>query len=398
MMVKGKTIVLGITGGIAAYKVVEVASRLKKMGAKVRCIMTKGATEFITPLTLQSITHEAVAVDMFSPPQNWNISHISLAQAADCILIAPATYNCIGKVAQGLADDLLTATIAASKAPVLFAPAMNTNMYQNPILQKNIAFLRELGYGFIEPARGRMACGTVGEGRLPEPEHIVEDMMGFVSPQDLSGVAILITAGPTWERLDPVRLLTNPSSGKMGYALARAASRRGAQVTLITGPTHVTPPRGLHQVIRVESTRDMLAAVLSHAPGMEVIIKAAAPSDFRPRTFQKEKVKKDAGETTIFLEPNVDILESVGQEKEDQILVGFAAETEHILENARGKLKKKNLDMIIANPVHQEGSGFAADANQGYLITRDYQKEIPLMDKLDLAHLILDEVLLLQKK
>lgn len=398
-MLQGKTIVLGISGGIAAYKAVDLASRLIKQGARVRVIMTRSACKLVQPITLQSITGEPVATGLFDQPARWDIEHIELATAADLFLIAPATYNIIGKVARGIADDLLSTAIAATTAPVLFAPAMNTRMYENPILQANIRELQELDYSFIEPDVGRMACGTEGAGRLAENERIIEEVIRALTPKDLPGMRLLVTAGPTREHIDPVRIMTNPSTGKMGFALAQAALRRGAQVTLISGPTDLRPPWGLQEMVRVDTTGEMLEAVVERCLDQDVLIKAAAPMDFRPaETFTMKVKKEQQAEMAVALQRNEDILEVIGGKKGDRILVGFAAETENVLDNARDKLKRKKLDFIVANDVLAGGSGFAEDTNQAILVFSDSHKELPPLSKLDLAHRILDEVQKLRRE
>jgi len=398
-LLQGKTIVLGISGGIAAYKAVDLASRMIKQGARVRVIMTSSACKLIQPITLQSITGEPVATGMFDQSARWDIEHIELASAADLFLIAPATYNIIGKVARGIADDLLSTTIAATNAPVIFAPAMNTRMYENPILQANIRELQELDYSFIEPDVGRMACGTEGAGRLAENERIIEEVIRALTTKDLPGMRLLVTAGPTREHIDPVRIMTNPSTGKMGFALAQAALRRGAQVTLISGPTDLRPPWGLQEMVRVETTGEMLEAVGERCLDQDVLIKAAAPMDYRPAETYTMKVKKEQqAEMAVALQRNEDILEIIGRKKGDRILVGFAAETENILDNARDKLKRKYLDFIVANDVLADGSGFAADTNQAILVFPDAHEELPPLSKLDLAHRILDEVQKLRRE
>jgi len=398
-LLQGKTIVIGVSGGIAAYKAVDIVSRMVKQGAKVRVIMTKAACELVRPITFQSITHQPVATEMFSEPANWNIQHIDLATEADLILVAPATYNIIGKVASGIADDLLTTTISATKAPVLFAPAMNTRMYENPILQANLRKLQEMDYSFIEPEVGRLAEGSSGKGRLADNEIIIEEVIRALTPKDLAGMRLLVTAGPTQEFIDPVRVLTNPSSGKMGYAIVQAALRRGAQVTLITGPTHLKSPWGLNELVRISTTSEMLEAVVKRCLDHDVIIKAAAPMDFRPKETFKMKVKKEEKkELVLALERNEDILEAIGREKGDRILVGFAAETENIVANAQEKLKRKYLDFIVANDVSAEGSGFGVDTNQATLVFPDSYENLPPATKFDLGNRILDEVQILRRE
>ncbi len=398
-MLQGKTIVIGVSGGIAAYKAVDIASRMVKQGAKVRVIMTKAACELVRPITFQSITHQPVATEMFSEPANWNIQHIDLATEADLILIAPATYNLIGKVASGIADDLLTTTISATNAPVVFAPAMNTKMFENPIFQENMRRLLEMDYSFIEPDTGRLAEGTSGKGRLADNERIIEEVIRTLTPKDLPGMRLLVTAGPTQEFIDPVRVLTNPSTGKMGFAIAQAALRRGAQVTLISGPTYLKPPLGLNEFVAVTTTGEMLEAVLERCLNQDVIIKAAAPMDFRPVETSKMKVKKEEKqEMVLSLERNEDILETIGRKKGDRIFVGFAAETENIVTNAQEKLKRKQLDFVVANDVSIEGSGFGVDTNQATLVFPESHESLPVMEKVELANRILDEVQKLRRE
>ncbi len=398
-MLAGKTVVMGICGGIAAYKAVDVASRLKKLNAQVKIIMTAAACEFVTPLTFRSITHNPVAVGLFGEPAFWDIKHIELATAGDLFLIAPATLNIIGKVASGIADDLLSTTIAATKAPVLFIPAMNTNMYNNELFKANVDKLLKAGYYFIEPEEGEMACGTKGVGRFPHSEMIVERVIRHLHTADLQNINILITAGPTQESIDPVRIVTNRSSGKMGYAIALAAARRGASVTLISGPTNLTVPTGLQEFVGVESTRDMLEEVMARYPQNNVLIKAAAPMDFRPAQYYSEKIKKEGNDDlSLHLVRNDDILARIGQDKRGLILVGFAAETENIIANAKEKLIAKKLDMIVANEVGRKGVGFREDDNQAVLIQPNRKLELPKMPKSELADIILTEVLRLINK
>ncbi len=398
-MLAGKTVVMGICGGIAAYKAVDVASRLKKLNAQVKIIMTAGACEFVTPLTFRSITHNPVAVGLFGESTFWDIKHIELAAVADLFLVAPATFNMIGKVASGIADDLLSATLAATKAPVLFVPAMNTNMYTNEIFQANMDKLVKAGFYFLEPEDGAMACGTKGVGRFPPGEIIVEEVIRHLHVTDLDNINILVTAGPTQESIDPVRILTNRSSGKMGYAIALAAVRRGASVTLVSGPTNLAVPIGLKEFVGVESTQDMLREVLARYSQNDVLIKAAAPMDFRPGQYLDEKIKKEGkNDFSLHLIRNDDILARVGEDKKGLILVGFAAETENVIANAKEKLMAKNLDMIVANEVGREGTGFREDDNQAILIKTDDQLELPKMPKGGLADIILTETLKLINK
>lgn len=391
---QGKTIVLGVTGGIAAYKAAEVASRLTRHGAVVVTVMTAHATRFVAPLTFQSLTGQPVHTDLFAAEADWRIDHVSLGDRADVLLIAPATANILGKLAAGIADDLLTTTVCAAAAPVLLAPAMNLRMWKNPITQRNVDTLRALGYHFVGPGRGRLACGDTGWGRLAEPEAIVEAVCGLLSREcDYTGVRVLITAGPTREPLDPVRFLSNRSSGKMGCALAAAAAARGAAVTLVAGPLSTPPPAGV-RVIQVVTAQDMWTAVEAEAARHRLLICAAAVADFRPERVSPEKIKKEAGGAdTIRLVPTVDILQELGRRKRNQVLVGFAAETENLVENATKKLRAKNLDLIIANDVGRPGAGFEVDTNRVTLLWPDGRREVlPLQSKRLLADEILNRV------
>ncbi|KXZ39596.1 phosphopantothenoylcysteine decarboxylase / phosphopantothenate--cysteine ligase [Alkalithermobacter thermoalcaliphilus JW-YL-7 = DSM 7308] len=400
-MLKGKNIVIGITGGIAVYKSCDIVSRLKKLNANVYVIMTRSATEFVTPLTFQSLSQNYVVVDMFKEPKTWDIEHISLAQKADLFLIAPATANIIGKIANGIADDMLSTTVMATKAPVLIAPAMNTNMYENKIVQSNIKKLKELGYDFIDPEEGRLACGDVGKGKLASPEVIVDKIVKELTlSKDLKGTKILITAGPTRETIDPVRYITNRSTGKMGYAIATQAVKRGALVTLISGPTNIDKPLGLSKFIKVESANQMYNAVMENIKDQHVIIKSAAVADYKPKKVSDRKIKKTDDNLFIELERNNDILKEIGQIKQDKILVGFAAETHDLIENAKQKIKKKNLDFIVANDLLQEGAGFGVDTNIVKIIDKNGDiHPFPKMSKEDIANVILDKIkLLLENK
>lgn len=392
-MLHGKNIVLGVTGGIAAYKAVEIVSRLKKAGAAVHVIMTEEATKFVTPLTFRELSTNPVAVQMWEEPKTWNIEHIALATLADLFLIAPATANIIGKIANGIADDMLSTTVMATKAPVVISPAMNTNMYLNPITQQNIEKLTALGYHFIEPATGMLACGVDGPGRLPEPASVVEYVEKlFKSSCSLAGKKVLITAGGTREPLDPVRYIGNRSSGKMGYALAAAAAERGATVLLISGPTNLSAPRGT-TLIKVESAEEMRNAVLAEYNDTDIVIKAAAVSDYRCAERAEHKIKKNDEVLTIVLEKNPDILAELGRLKTKQVLVGFAAETEQLVTYATEKLNRKNADMIVANNVMLPGAGFNTDTNIVKLLFRDGRVEdLPKMEKSQLAEIILDKI------
>jgi phosphopantothenoylcysteine decarboxylase/phosphopantothenate--cysteine ligase len=397
-MLRGKTIVLGVTGGIAVYKAVELLRLLTKAGAVVHVVMTRAATEFVTPLTFQTLSGQPVHIELFNLISEQQIGHISLAERADLFIVAPATANFIGKVAGGIADDLLTTTIMATRAPVLIAPAMNVNMYQNPIYRENEARLKEHGYLFVAPACGMLACGYEGEGKLQAPEQILEEAVAALTPQPLAGERLLVTAGPTREEIDPVRFISNHSSGKMGYAIARQARLRGAEVTLVTGPTSLAVPYGV-EVIRVESAAEMREAVLAKLEAIDIVIKAAAVADYRPTLRAEMKVKKTASHLAIELEKNPDILAEIGARKEGRTLVGFAAETEDLVVNATSKLNRKNLDMVVANDVSQEGAGFHVDTNIAKLLFRDGRvEELPLMGKEELAGIILDRVAVLRRE
>jgi phosphopantothenoylcysteine decarboxylase/phosphopantothenate--cysteine ligase len=391
-MLKGKKIVLGITGGIAAYKAAELTRECVKREASVRVIMTKNAAEFITPLTLQTLSGHPVFMDMYVPMRDFEMAHISLAEFADAVVIAPATANVIGKIASGLADDLLTTTVMATKAPVLICPAMNTNMYGNIIVKENINKLSASGYLFIEPAFGELACRAEGYGRLAEIPDIMEEIESVLTDKDLMGENILVTAGPTREPFDPVRFITNYSSGKMGYALAIAGKRRGANVTLISGPSALPVPRGVKH-ISVSTAVEMRDAVMENMETASVIIKAAAVADYRPQVRMNTKIKKREGELAVRLERNPDIIAEVGKKKGNRILVGFAVETENLMENARTKLREKNMDIIVANDVTQEGAGFGYDTNIVKIIGTDGNiEDVPLMDKMEAADRILNRI------
>jgi phosphopantothenoylcysteine decarboxylase / phosphopantothenate---cysteine ligase len=388
----GKTIVLGVSGGIAVYKAVELLRLLSKAGADVHVIMTKAATEFVTPLTFQTLSNNPVHTELFNLIQEQEIGHISLADRSDLFLIAPATANVIGKIAHGIADDLLTTTVMATKAPVLLAPAMNVNMYQNPLYQENEARLRRHGYFFVDAESGSLACGWEGSGRLAGPWRIFDEACALLAPHDFSGETVLITAGPTREELDPVRYITNHSSGKMGYALAQAARHRGARVLLVSGPTCLEPPPGV-ELVRVESACQMREAVMARVADCSVVIKAAAVADYRPVVRSGEKLKKRGEQLTLELEKNPDILAELGQLEKRPLLVGFAAETTDLQAHAAIKLAAKNLDMIVANDVSQEGAGFNVSTNIARLLYRDGRVEsLELMPKEQLADLILDRV------
>ena len=397
-MLENKKIVLGITGGIAAYKAAELTRALIKAGAEVRVVMTKNAMQFITPLTLQTLSKGQVYTEMFASTDQYDMAHIALADFADAFVVAPATGNVIGKIASGIADDLLTTAIMAQNKPTLICPAMNDKMLANPVVQDNIRKLRQFGYTVMESGVGELACKTSGSGRLPEIPDIVEAVASILTPKDFAGERVLITAGPTEEPLDPVRFITNLSSGKMGYALALAAHQRGAQVTLISGPTKLYPPP-VKEIIFVRTALEMYHAVMDHYSKATVIIKAAAVADYRPVSLASEKIKKDKGLTGIELTRNPDIIAEIGSKKKKGILVGFAMETQDLLANARQKLLKKNMDMIVANSLREAGAGFQTDTNIITIIDRN-GKTVALdkMTKRNAAHRILDHIRTLSKK
>lgn len=393
-MLKEKTILLGVTGGIAAYKSASLASRLVKAGAEVRVIMTEHATNFINPITFETLTGHKCITDTFDRNFEFQVEHVSLAKKADVIMVAPATANVIAKLAHGLADDMLTTTILASHAPKLIAPAMNTGMYENPVTQDNLALLKKYGMEVIEPAAGHLACGDEGKGKMPEPEILYEHILrSCACKQDMKGLKVLVTAGPTQEAVDPVRFLTNHSSGRMGYSIAKACMLRGADVTLVTGRTALTPPLFV-DVVPVVSAKDMYDAVISRSNEMDIIIKAAAVADYRPVHVAEEKVKKSDGSFSLELERTDDILKYLGEHKKSgQFLCGFSMETENMLENSRKKLEKKHLDMIAANNLKVPGAGFETTTNIITIITPDSVKELELMSKDDAAFRLLDEIL-----
>jgi phosphopantothenoylcysteine decarboxylase/phosphopantothenate--cysteine ligase len=387
-----RTIVLGVTGGIAAYKAAELIRRLVSLGARVHVIMTRHACEFITPLTLQTVSGNPVVTGMFDLYAEHEIGHIALAERAAMLLIAPATAGCIGKIAGGIADDMLSTVVMATKAPVLIAPAMNVNMWENPVVQRNIADLKTRGYHFVDPGSGDLACGVQGTGRLADIDDIIEGALTALSPGDFAGTHVLITAGPTREYLDPVRFLSNPSTGKMGFALARTLCRRGASVTLISGPVSLSPPRQATYV-PVVSAREMAEAVERCFADADIVIKTAAVGDYRPRQAAYHKLKKSTAPLTLELEPTEDILASLGARKGRRILIGFAAETTELVQHARDKCLRKNLDLIVANDVSRPDAGFAADTNRALLISPDGSvDELPLMSKDDLAGRICDRL------
>ena len=391
-MLKGKTILLGVTGGIAAYKAAALASALVKQQAAVEVVMTQNATQFITPLTFEQLTGRRVMVDTFDRNFSHQVEHISLAQRTDLVMVAPATANVCAKLAHGLADDMLTTTILACRCPKLIAPAMNTNMYENPVTQDNLDILRKYGWDVISPASGRLACGAVGAGKLPEPEDLLQHILKYLAlPHDLAGKNLLVTAGPTQEALDPVRYLTNHSTGKMGYAIARMAMLRGANVTLVSGPTQIAPPPFV-KVVPVTSASEMFQAVAEAAPQADMIFKAAAVADYTPETVADNKLKKADDSLSIPLKRTQDILQYLGRHrKEGQVICGFSMETENMLENSRKKLSKKNVDMICANNLKVAGAGFGVDTNILTIITKDTVQPLPLMSKEQAANAILDQ-------
>ena len=393
-MLKGKTVLLGVTGGIAAYKAAALASALVKLNAAVEVVMTKNATQFITPLTFEELTGRRVMVDTFDRNFQHQVEHISLAQRTDLMIVAPATANVCAKLAHGLADDMLTTTALACRCPKLIAPAMNTNMFENPVTQDNLDLLRRYGWEVIEPASGRLACGAVGKGKLPEPEVLVQYILRSIAlEKDLAGKRVLVTAGPTRESLDPVRFLTNHSTGKMGYAIAKMAMLRGAEVTLISGPTAIAPPPFV-KVIPITSAQEMYDAVAAEAPSADLIFKAAAVADYTPADVAEHKMKKKDGALTISLNRTRDILKYLGENRrEGQIICGFSMETENMLENSRQKLYKKGVDMICANSLKQDGAGFGVDTNVITLITKENVEQLPLLSKEAAANAILDKAI-----
>ena len=419
-MLNGKKIVLGVTGGIAAYKCVDLASRLRKKGAEVHVILTRGAQNFVTETAMREISGNPVITSMWGEIHNYDVEHIALATLADVVLIAPATANVLAKAAAGIADDMLTTTVLATRAPIFFAPAMNSNMYEHPVTQQNITTLQQRGWQLIPPASGHLACGTSGIGRMPEPAELVEvlenyfigeggsvesadgntmgNTMGNIMGSTMQGLKLLVTAAGTREPIDPVRYIGNRSSGKMGYAIAEAAARLGAEVTLISGPSALQPPAGV-EFFGVESAREMRQLVQERFPACDIVIKAAAVADYRVKNVSDQKIKKNDAELTLVLEKNPDILKELGEMKQPhQTLVGFAAETQNLLQYAKGKLEKKNLDMIVANDVSKPQAGFNVDTNLIKLLKRDGSiEELPLMSKKELAYIILDRVMKLRK-
>ena len=397
-ILKDRTVVLGVSGSIAAYKTASLASALKKIGADVHVIMTHNATNFINPITFESLTGNKCLVDTFDRNFQFQVEHVSIAKKADVFMLAPASANVIGKIAHGIADDMLTTTIMACKCRVFISPAMNTNMYTNPILQDNLDALRKYGYEIIEPASGYLACGDTGAGKMPEPEELLSYIVRECAfEKDMEGKKVLVTAGPTMEAIDPVRYITNHSSGKMGYALAKMAMLRGADVTLVSGKTSITPPDFVKTVF-ITSAKEMFDAVTSVSNEQDIIIKAAAVADYRPVNVSDEKVKKADGDFSIPLERTDDILKFLGEhKKEGQFLCGFSMETSNMISNSRAKLVKKNLDMIAANNLKVEGAGFKGDTNVLTLITQNEEVSLELMSKEDAANVILDKILSMQK-
>ncbi len=392
-MLNGKHIVLGVTGSIAAYKIASLASMLVKRKASVTVIMTQNATNFINPITFETLTGNKCLIDTFDRNFQYSVEHVSLAKQADVFLVAPASANVIAKAAHGLADDMLTTTLLACQCPKIFAPAMNTRMYQNPVVQDNMEILRRYGMEVISPAVGYLACGDTGEGKMPEPELLLEFIIKALQPKDMTGLKVLVTAGPTMEKIDPVRYISNHSSGKMGYAVARAAMMRGAQVTLVTGKTSLTPPVGV-RTVQSTSAADMAEAVKACSKEQDIIIKAAAVADYRPKNTADEKLKKKDADLSIELERTEDILGFLGAHKpEGQFLCGFSMETQNMIENSRQKLEKKNLDLIVANNVKEQGAGFGTDTNIVTLLSEKDTLTLPLLSKEEVANRLLDYIL-----
>lgn len=396
-MLSNKTIIVGVTGGIAAYKACDVVSKLKKLNANIHVIMTESACEFVKPMTFQTLSNNFVINDMFKEPKTWEVEHIELAKKADAFLIVPATANFIGKLAAGIADDMLTTTVMATRAPVIIAPAMNTNMYTNRIVQANMDKLEDLGYRFIDPASGRLACGDIGAGKLADVDDILAYMVDFFEKEseakDLAGRRIMISAGPTIEAIDPVRYITNRSSGKMGYAIAKRAVARGAQVTLVSGKTDLEVPEGLAKFISIESADDLYENLVGEFDSNDVVIQSAAVADYKPKSYSDKKIKKKDSDLSIDLCRNKDIAQELGKIKGNKVLVGFAAETNDVLENAAKKIKKKNLDFIVANDLTMQGAGFSTETNIVKIIEADGRiKEYPKLLKSEVGDIILDKV------
>jgi len=398
-MLKGKTILLGVTGSIAAYKAANLASLLKKRGCIVHVLMTKNAVNFINPITFETLTEHKCLIDTFDRNFQYNVEHIALAKQADGVLIAPASANVIGKMAGGIADDMLTTTVMACTCPIVLAPAMNTNMFRNPIVQDNMDKLRRFGYHIVQPASGLLACGDVGEGKMPEESLLIAALEKEIAcEKDMAGMKVLVTAGPTQESMDPVRYITNHSTGKMGYEMAKAAMLRGADVTLVSGQTSLVPPPFV-DVVSVRSAADMFEAVTSRAADCQMVIKAAAVADYTPAEVNQDKTKKKDGDLSIPLVRTKDILSYLGQHKQPgQLLCGFSMETRDLLENSRAKLEKKNADMIVANNLKVSGAGFGTDTNVVTLITRESSDQLPIMSKEEVAHTILDRLMGMREK
>lgn len=398
-MLKGKTVILGLTGSIAAYKIANLASMLKKLHCNVQVIMTRNATNFINPITFETLTGNKCLVDTFDRNFEFSVEHVALAKQADLVLVAPATANVIAKLAYGLADDMLTTTVLACTCKKLVSPAMNTRMYQNDLTQRNLGILRDFGFEVINPAAGMLACGDVGDGKMPEPSELLQYILRELAcEKDMAGMKVLVTAGPTQEAIDPVRYITNHSTGKMGYALAKACMLRGAEVTLVTGPTPQEKPPFV-EVVHVVSAREMFEAVTERAPEQDIIVKAAAVADYRPASVSREKMKKSGQSMELTLEKTDDILRYLGEHKRPgQFLCGFSMETEHMLENSRAKLEKKNLDMIAANNLRQAGAGFGTDTNILTLITAREEISLEMMSKEEAAHRLLDQILEMRRR
>lgn len=392
-----KCVCIGVSGGIAVYKALDIISALKKKDIDVRVIMTESATKFVTPLSFQSLSQNMVVIDMFAEPKAFEIQHISLAKRADVFLVAPATANIIGKVANGISDDMLSTTIMATRAKVIFAPAMNTNMYENPIVQDNIEKLKKYGYEFIEPASGRLACGDLGKGKLADVNTIVEKVLEVLNEEeftnDLRGKNVLVSAGPTHSKIDPVRFITNRSTGKMGYYIAEEAKRRGANVTLVSGPTNINPPNGIN-VINITTNEEMKNAILDNFEKSDIVIKSAAVADYKAKNYSNEKIKKGEGDLVLTFVRDNDILKILGEKKSNQILVGFAAESNNVLENAKRKLENKNLDYIVANDITSADTGFGSEDNKVIIISRDGEEiYLDKMSKKEVASKIFETIL-----
>ena len=397
---EGKNVVLGVTGGIAAYKACELVSRLRKAGAQVYVIMTQHACQFVASLTFETLSNHPAVTDTFARPETWEVEHIALAKRADVFVIAPATANILAKMAHGIADDMLSTTVLATKAPVLVAPAMNTGMWENAATRENVKLLRQRGIRFIGPEGGFLACGDTGAGRMSEPKDIFAEIENILHPRlDMEGLRVLVTAGPTQERIDPVRYISNRSSGKMGYAIAEAAAKRGARVTLVTGPVSLSVPEGV-EAVRILSTQDLYDAMTARCPDTDIVIQAAAPADFAPAVVAEQKIKKQGdGDLVLTLRQNPDVAAQVGRLKRPgQVLVGFAAETNDVLENAAAKLQKKNLDMIVANDVTAPGAGFDVDTNIVTFVTQEKQETLPCLPKAQVAEELLDRAMMIFQK